>query len=71
VLEHGRAKARRKGADLLAVNAVGEGRGFGAVENTVTVLDADGDEVAHASGSKDDVAHALWDAVVARLSPGA
>ncbi len=64
VLEHGRAKAVRKGADLLAVNAVGAGLGFGTADNTITLLDARGDEVAHASGSKDDVAHALWDAVV-------
>lgn len=67
VLDHGRAKARRKGADLLAVNAVGDGRGFGDVPNEVTVLDAAGDVVAHASGTKDEVAHALLDAVVARL----
>ncbi len=63
VLAHGRAKARRKGADLLAVNAVGEGRGFGTTDNDVTVLDAAGDVVARAAGTKDAVAHALWDAV--------
>lgn len=67
VLHHGRAKARRKGADLLAVNAVGDGRGFGTAENAVTVLDAAGETVAHAEGSKDDVADAIWDAVGARL----
>ncbi|GAA1855886.1 bifunctional phosphopantothenoylcysteine decarboxylase/phosphopantothenate--cysteine ligase CoaBC [Myceligenerans crystallogenes] len=63
VLTHGRAKARRKGADLLVVNAVGERLGFGAATNEVTVLDAAGDVVAHASGSKDAVADAVWDAV--------
>ncbi len=67
VLHHGRAKARRKGADLLAVNAVGGGRGFGTAENAVTLLDAAGQTVAHAEGSKDDVADAIWDAVAARL----
>lgn len=66
VLELGRAKARRKGADLLAVNAVGQGLGFGDVANTITVLDAEGEEVAGATGTKLDVAHALLDAVVAR-----
>lgn len=65
VLEHGRAKAVRKGADLLAVNAVGAGRGFGTSDNTIAILDATGREVGRASGSKDAVAHALWDAVVA------
>ena len=68
VLEHGRAKARRKGADLLVVNAVGEGLGFGTADNEVVVLDAAGDEVARAAGSKDEVAHAVWDAVRPLLS---
>lgn len=67
VLHHGRAKARRKGADLLAVNAVGGGRGFGTADNAVTVLDASGEVVATVEGSKDAVADGLWDAVVARL----
>ncbi|WP_199424038.1 bifunctional phosphopantothenoylcysteine decarboxylase/phosphopantothenate--cysteine ligase CoaBC [Actinotalea solisilvae] len=64
VLAHGRAKAVRKGADLLAVNAVGGGRGFGTADNAVTLLDARGDEVGAASGSKEQVADAVWDAVV-------
>ena len=63
VLEHGRDKARRKGADLLAVNHVGNGRGFGDVPNAVVILDATGAEVATAEGSKDDVAAGLWDAI--------
>ncbi|MFD2024705.1 bifunctional phosphopantothenoylcysteine decarboxylase/phosphopantothenate--cysteine ligase CoaBC [Promicromonospora aerolata] len=67
VLEHGRAKARRKGADLIAVNAVGSGRGFGTDSNEVTVLDGAGDVVGQASGSKRAVADALWDAVVKLL----
>ena len=55
VLSHGVAKTWRKGADLLAVNAVGPALGFGDVPNAVVVLDAQGREVARASGSKDDV----------------
>ncbi len=70
VLEHGRAKAVRKGADLLVVNAVGDGLGFGTPDNDVTVLDATGEIVAKASGSKASVAEAVWDAVVARLGLG-
>ncbi|ACZ30740.1 phosphopantothenoylcysteine decarboxylase/phosphopantothenate/cysteine ligase [Xylanimonas cellulosilytica DSM 15894] len=64
VLDHGRAKAVRKGADLLAVNAVGAGRGFGTPDNEVWVLDAIGDQVAHVSGTKRQVADVLWDAVL-------
>jgi phosphopantothenoylcysteine decarboxylase/phosphopantothenate--cysteine ligase len=68
VLHHGRAKARRKGADLLAVNAVGGGRGFGTADNAVTLLDRAGETVAEAAGSKREVADAVWDAV-AKLLP--
>ena len=64
VLSHGREKARRKGADLLAVNAVGGGLGFGTADNAVTILDAAGAVVGTAAGSKDVVADAIWDAVV-------
>ncbi|WP_344400318.1 phosphopantothenoylcysteine decarboxylase, partial [Promicromonospora sukumoe] len=67
VLEHGRAKARRKGADLIAVNAVGSGRGFGTESNEVTILDGAGDVVGLASGTKREVADALWDAVTKLL----
>lgn len=67
VLAHGRAKARRKRAHLLAVNAVGTGRGFAVAENDVVVLDAHGEIVAKASGPKEVVADALWDAVVPLL----
>ena len=59
VLFHGAAKARRKGAHLLAVNAVGEDLGFGDVPNTVVVLDARGSEVARGQGSKMEVARLL------------
>ncbi|WP_277210221.1 bifunctional phosphopantothenoylcysteine decarboxylase/phosphopantothenate--cysteine ligase CoaBC [Isoptericola croceus] len=67
VLEHGRAKARRKGADLLAVNAVGESLGFGTDVNDVTVLDAHGELVTAVAGSKREVADGLWDAVTKLL----
>ncbi|MBO3725809.1 bifunctional phosphopantothenoylcysteine decarboxylase/phosphopantothenate--cysteine ligase CoaBC [Actinomyces bowdenii] len=67
VLDHGAAKARRKGADLLAVNAVGEHLGFGDVPNSVIVLDRHGQEVARAQGSKEQVAHALIGLLAQRL----
>ena len=67
VLAHGAAKARRKGADLLVVNAVGEHAGFGDVPNAVVVLDDRGREVARGAGSKADVADLLVDLVARRL----
>jgi phosphopantothenoylcysteine decarboxylase / phosphopantothenate---cysteine ligase len=63
VLTHGAAKARRKGADLLVVNAVGEGIGFGDVPTEITILDSAGQNVAQASGSKHEVAEAILDEV--------
>jgi phosphopantothenoylcysteine decarboxylase/phosphopantothenate--cysteine ligase len=69
VLEHGRAKARRKGADLLVINDVSGGRGFAVTTNEVTIVDRTGQDVARAAGTKDDVAHAVWDAVVPLLAP--
>ncbi|MGC5627281.1 bifunctional phosphopantothenoylcysteine decarboxylase/phosphopantothenate synthase [Georgenia sp. Z1344] len=68
VLEHGRAKAIRKRADLLAVNAVGVGVGFGDVDTELTILDAAGEVVATSAGSKDQMADALLDVVVDRLA---
>lgn len=65
VLEHGGDKARRKGADLLVVNEVGEGVGFGDVPNSVTMLDAAGEVVSRAQGSKLAVAHCVLDSIVA------
>lgn len=65
VLFHGQAKARRKGADLLALNEVGHDVGFGTPTNAVTFLSADGSVVGSAEGSKRDVAAALVDQVLA------
>lgn len=66
-LSHGRAKARRKGADLLAVNQVGDGTGFGDVPNAVVILDHEGQEITRAAGTKDEVAIGLVAAITALL----
>ena len=63
LLDRGRRKAARKGADLLAVNHVGWSRGFESDDNEVVLLDAAGEVIADARGSKREVADALWDAV--------
>lgn len=67
-LAHGRAKAVRKGADMLVVNPVGGGLGFGDVPNSVTMLSAAGDVLGTASGGKLAVAHAILDVVAGRLT---
>jgi phosphopantothenoylcysteine decarboxylase/phosphopantothenate--cysteine ligase len=70
VLAHGRAKLARKGCDLLVVNEVGEPghpTGFEGDANAATVLAADGSSYDLPLGSKDALADAVWDLVVARL----
>ncbi len=64
VLDHGRAKLRRKGCDLLVVNDVGGGRTFGADTSSAVILRRDGgDDIAVPSGPKSRLARAVWDAV--------
>lgn len=63
VLQYGRTKLRRKGSDLLVVNAVGDGRAFEVEENSGWLLAADGAETAIPFGSKSQLAAALWDSV--------
>lgn len=63
LIDRGRRKAARKGADLLAVNRVGWSEGFESEHNEVMLLDAGGEVVATAQGTKREVADALWDAV--------
>ncbi|WP_427868582.1 bifunctional phosphopantothenoylcysteine decarboxylase/phosphopantothenate synthase [Leucobacter luti] len=63
LLERGRRKLARKGVDLLAVNAVGWSEGFESDANSVLVLDADGSVVAQITGTKQEAASGLLDAV--------
>ena len=65
-LDLARAKARRKGADLLVFNDI-TGGVFGAADNSVRVLDREGEEVSHTSGSKTAVAHAVLDELLPHL----
>lgn len=64
MLARARAKQERKGVDLLVVNEVGWDRGFERAENAVHVLGRGGVVAASATGSKRQVAAAVWDAIV-------
>src|SRR5215470_1310525 len=66
-LDAARAKLARKGCDLLVVNPVGYGRGFGGGENEAVVLGADGTQTPIPRRSKDALADFVWDLVAARL----
>lgn len=64
LLERGRRKRERKGADLLVVNAVGWEQGFEAPDNCVHVIGRTGEVLVRSEGSKREVADAVWDAVL-------
>lgn len=59
IAQYGRDKAKRKGADLLALNQVGDGIGFGNVETTLTLLDKHGQQITQYQGSKKEIAPQL------------
>jgi phosphopantothenoylcysteine decarboxylase/phosphopantothenate--cysteine ligase len=63
LLALGRAKAARKGVDYLVVNRVGWTEGFATDRNEIIVLDAPGDIVAEAEGSKASVADRILDVI--------
>ena len=64
LIELGRAKIARKGADYLVLNRVGWTEGFATDGNAVIVLSAAGDIVSEASGSKASVAERILDLLI-------
>jgi phosphopantothenoylcysteine decarboxylase/phosphopantothenate--cysteine ligase len=62
-----RAKLARKGCDLLVMNQVGGGRGFGTADNEAVALAADGTVTPIPRRSKEALADFVWDLVAARL----
>ncbi len=63
--EQATAKLVRKGCDLLVVNPVGDGLGFGTADNEAVVYGVDGSATEIPRGSKETLADAVWDLVVA------
>ena len=62
-LENGRAKLKRKGADMLMLNSVAGGGVFGQARNRGWLLSADGREEEIPDGTKHEVAARIWDAI--------
>ncbi len=60
LLQLGRVKLTRKGCDLLVLNSVGRGLVFGQPDNEITLLSARS-EIGPLAGSKDTLAHDIWD----------
>jgi phosphopantothenoylcysteine decarboxylase/phosphopantothenate--cysteine ligase len=67
VLFHAREKLRRKGCDLLVVNAVGDNRAFEVDSNDGWLLASDGAESALQHGSKTLMASRIVDAIATFL----
>jgi phosphopantothenoylcysteine decarboxylase/phosphopantothenate--cysteine ligase len=68
ILANARSKLARKRADLIVVNEVGRDKVFGRDRNAVTVLGSDGSTTLVPEAAKEEIADAVWDLVVARLS---
>jgi len=68
-LDAARAKLARKGCDLLVMNQVGNGQGFGQGDNEWVVLDVDGTVTGIPRRSKDALADEVLALVSARLTP--
>jgi phosphopantothenoylcysteine decarboxylase / phosphopantothenate---cysteine ligase len=62
------AKLARKGCDLLVVNPVGHGLGFGTPDNEAVVFGADGTVTKVPRGPKEALADVVWDLVAERLA---
>ena len=63
--EAAQAKLARKGCDLLVVNPVGNGLGFGTTDNEAVVYGADGSVTQIPRGPKETLADVVWDLVAA------
>src|ERR1700733_6912567 len=62
-----RAKLARKGCDLLVVNPVGNGLGFGTPDNEAVVFGADGTVTRIPRGPKEALANVIWDLAAVNL----
>jgi phosphopantothenoylcysteine decarboxylase / phosphopantothenate---cysteine ligase len=62
-----RAKLTRKGCDLLVVNPVGNGLGFGTPDNEAVVYGSDGTVTLIPRGTKEALANVVWDLVADNL----
>ena len=56
VVQLGQKKARRKGADIIFINQVGESSGFGDVTTRVSAVDQQGSEIGQFAGDKSQLA---------------
>lgn len=65
LIDLGRAKLARKGCDLLVLNEVGPNLVFGQPDNKIILLTREG-ATGPIAGSKDTLAHQIWDEALAQ-----
>lgn len=65
LIDLGRAKLARKGCDLLVLNEVGPNLVFGQPDNKIILLTREG-ATGPIAGSKDTLAHQIWDEAIAQ-----
>jgi phosphopantothenoylcysteine decarboxylase / phosphopantothenate---cysteine ligase len=65
LIDLGRAKLARKGCDLLVLNEVGPNLVFGQPDNKIILLTPE-DATGPIAGSKDTLAHQIWDEALAQ-----
>jgi phosphopantothenoylcysteine decarboxylase / phosphopantothenate---cysteine ligase len=65
LIDLGRAKLARKGCDLLVLNEVGPNLVFGQPDNKIILLTRE-DATGPIAGSKDTLAHQIWDEAIAQ-----
>ena len=58
-MQLGQEKARRKGADIIFINQVGESAGFGDVTTKVCAVDQQGRQIGQFAGDKTQAATQL------------
>jgi phosphopantothenoylcysteine decarboxylase / phosphopantothenate---cysteine ligase len=69
LVERARTKLAEKSCDVVVANEVGRpGIGFGADENAVTLVFADGRAVELPAARKDDLARSIWDKICQELT---
>ncbi|MEL6186536.1 MAG: bifunctional phosphopantothenoylcysteine decarboxylase/phosphopantothenate--cysteine ligase CoaBC, partial [Myxococcota bacterium] len=68
MVEHARAKLRKKGCDVIVANLVGPERGFGPGQTEVVVVEEEATQ-ALGPGTKPEIARALWTVFAKKKEP--
>jgi phosphopantothenoylcysteine decarboxylase/phosphopantothenate--cysteine ligase len=68
VVQHATAKLKAKSLDLVVANDVSGGKGFGAADNEVTLIDSSGVVAELGPAPKRVIADGIWDHLADRIT---